>query len=108
VKDFGYVDPVQRAHEQRTLRNAAQPSWAPQLAQPVASPLAGLAMAEAQVFSNPGAVPQRQSVAESMLLGGFVGGALGLLFARRREARRQRKAQELQAIREHLGIEDVQ
>lgn len=114
-KPWGYVDPGRRVHEQQALRNAAQPSWPVQPmapVRPVQSPLANLPMAEAQVVSGNGPgyrpLPQRQNVAESMVAGAVVGGFAGMLAGKLFARRRARKTKEQQAVRERLGIADVE
>lgn len=103
---FGYTDPAEQVHEDQALRDLAQPlPYVQQPLQPVQSPLAGLPQAEAQIFSSAG-VPRYENTAERMLVGAILGGLLGMIFAKKREARRQRKAQRLQELQESLGVKE--
>jgi hypothetical protein len=105
TNDFGYVDPVQRAHGQRAEWAASQsPCPAPvQAPQPVQSPLANLPQAQAEIFEAAG-MPQYRNVREDMVVGAILSGLLGWMFSRRR----QRKAQRLQELKESLGVSDVE
>lgn len=106
---FGYVDPIQRVHEREALRAMAHPPQPlpVQASQPVVSPLANLSQAEPEIFAAAG-VPRYDNTAERMVIGAVLGGLLGWMFSKQREAHRQRKQQRLQELEKSLGVEEEQ
>jgi hypothetical protein len=90
---WGYVDPVQRAHQEQALRNLARPvppslPRAPYLQQPRASPLVGLD-ADIQQAAYGNAPRRRGSAVESAVFWGAVATAVGLWVRHNKQQRGQ-------------------
>jgi hypothetical protein len=78
----GYIDPVQRVHQQQALRSLARPSQniqQPVYQQPVQSPLAGLPQAQNEIISASGLGQHRRPSPEAAVFWGKLGALVGYL-----------------------------
>jgi len=100
---FGYVDPVQRVHQEQELRTLARPApptlpGAPYLQRSPASPLAGLdAGIQQAAYGN--APRRRGSAVESAVFWGAVATAIGLWVRHNQQQRGQNTTPGFRAVR---------
>jgi hypothetical protein len=78
----GYIDPVQRVHQQQALRSLARPAQniqQPVYQQPIQSPLAGLPQAQSEVIRASGLGQHRRPSPEATVFWGMLGALVGYL-----------------------------
>ena len=79
---YGYIDPVQRVHQQQALRSLARPAQniqQPVYQQPIQSPLAGLPQAQNEIISASGLGQHRRPSPEATVFWGMLGALVGYL-----------------------------
>jgi hypothetical protein len=79
---YGYIDPVQRVHQQQALRSLALPAQniqQPVYQQPIQSPLAGLPQAQNEIISASGLGQHRRPSPEATVFWGMLGALVGYL-----------------------------
>lgn len=103
TNQWGYIDPVERVHQQRAQQAMWQPpiqapAWNPPIQPVIESPLqlGNIPQILAQ------ATPRRRNVAVDAAVGAAFGAMVGRMFSKRRA----RKAQQMRDIKQRLGVRD--